>query len=61
MLVIKRIHVTYHLAAAEADKDKVDRAFAHHPQKCPIYRSLSPGIAITTELDLRNLDDEVKK
>jgi len=51
VLVIKRIHVVYHLATSGEDREKVDRSYGLHAMKCPVYRSLSPGIAITTELD----------
>jgi uncharacterized OsmC-like protein len=51
VLVIKRIHVVYHLSTAPEFKEKVFRAFDVHASKCPVYRSLTPGIAITTELD----------
>lgn len=53
MLVIKRIAVTYHLALdADADVDKVDRAFRAHPPRCPVYRSIHPQIQVTTALEL---------
>jgi uncharacterized OsmC-like protein len=51
VLVIKRIHVVYHLSTTGDVKDKVQRAYDVHAQKCPVYRSLTPGITITTELD----------
>jgi len=51
VLVIKRIHVKYHLSASIEFKEKVLRAYEIHAPKCPVYRSLTPGITITTELD----------
>lgn len=51
VLVIKRIHVTYHLSAPPEFREKVLRAYEVHATKCPVYRSLTAGIAITTELD----------
>ena len=56
VLVIKRIHVTYHLATPVEDRDKVDRAYAIHAENCPVYRSISAAIAITTELDWHKMD-----
>jgi uncharacterized OsmC-like protein len=56
VLVIKRIHVTYHLATPAEDRDKVDRAYAIHAENCPVYRSISAAIAITTELDWHVLE-----
>ncbi len=58
VLVIKRIHVVYHLSTTSEFKDKVIRAFDVHANKCPVYRSLTPGIAITTELDWRERSEQ---
>ena len=51
--MIKRIHVRYLLRVdADADRDKIQRAFDHHMPKCPVYRSISAAIDVTTELEL---------
>ena len=50
MLVIKRIHVRYHLQAEDKYADVIQRSFELHPPKCPVYQSLSGSIDITTEL-----------
>jgi uncharacterized OsmC-like protein len=55
VLIIKRIHVAYHLSTPAEFKEKVFRAFEVHAPKCPVYRSLTPGIAITTELDWKEI------
>jgi uncharacterized OsmC-like protein len=53
VLVIRRIHVTYRLRVdADADRAAVQRAFDHHMGRCPIYRSISAAIDVTTALDL---------
>lgn len=53
VLVIKRIHVVYTLALdADADRDAVQRAFERHMPFCPIYRSISSAIELTTALEL---------
>jgi uncharacterized OsmC-like protein len=51
VLVIRRIHVTYRLATPAEDREKVRRAYAIHAENCPVYRSISAAIAITTQLD----------
>jgi uncharacterized OsmC-like protein len=51
VIVIKRIHVKYHLSTANDFKEKVLRAYEVHARKCPVYRSLTPGITITTDLN----------
>lgn len=51
--MITRIHVRYRLRVGpDVDRDAVGRAFDHHPRRCPVYRSISAAIAITTELEL---------
>ena len=53
MPVIKRIRVRYRLRIdPEADRAAIERAFEHHRKCCPVYRSISAAIAITTELEL---------
>jgi uncharacterized OsmC-like protein len=51
VLVIKRIHVIYHLSTSPNEKERVSQLHKMHAGKCPAYRSLTPGIVITTELD----------
>ncbi len=49
VLVIRRIHVTYHLAAPPEARETVERAHRVHTEHCPVYRSLHTAIEITTE------------
>ena len=55
-LVIKRVHITYHLkveAGLLAEKrDAIQRAFDLHPDACPVYRSISGCIDITKDLKI---------
>ena len=53
VIVIKRIHAKYHLQVdADVDRSKIQRAFDNHMPKCPVYRSISGSIDITSELVL---------
>lgn len=52
VLVIKRIHVTYHLAAEAADWDAARRAHEVHHGKCPVYKTIESCVDITTELEI---------
>lgn len=53
--MIRRIRVTYKLKLdADADRDKVQRAFDHHMPKCPVYRSIGGCIDIATQLELES-------
>jgi uncharacterized OsmC-like protein len=50
--VIRRIHVTFRLAAPAAAREVVERVHGIYAMRCPIYRSLYKAIDITTEVKL---------
>ena len=50
VLVIRRIHVVYHLKTAPGQGETIDRAHRVHQQGCPVYRSLHKAIQITSEV-----------
>lgn len=51
VLVVKRIHVEYELRGVEDDEhDTVERVLGFHADKCPVARSISPQIAVTTSV-----------
>ena len=50
VLVIRRIHVRLKLRAPEAHREIAERVHGFYADKCPVYRTLKPAIAITTEL-----------
>lgn len=52
VIVIRRIHVTYHLKADEENRETVERVHGFHARKCPVYRSICDSIDITTEIEL---------
>ena len=54
VIVIRRIHVTYHLKADEAEKEAIERVHDFHADKCPVYRTLKDSIDITTEYVLES-------
>ncbi len=53
-MVIRRIHVTYHLVmAADSDlKEKAERAHEIHADFCPVARTIRDCVEITTSLEL---------
>lgn len=53
VLVLRRIHVRYSLAAAEEKREVVERVHAVHARFCPIYRSIERAIEVTTSYELR--------
>jgi hypothetical protein len=51
VLVLRRVHVVLTLRDLPPDRIGVaERAHDVFKEKCPVYRSLRPAIAITTEL-----------
>jgi uncharacterized OsmC-like protein len=52
VIVIRRIHVTYLLKAAQKHRDTVRRVHELHAPRCPVYRSIHTAIDISTEFVL---------
>ena len=52
-LVIRRIHVKYSLECAPEQRETAQRVHGIHAQGCPVYRSIHPQIAVTTEVSFR--------
>ena len=50
VLVIKRIHVVYHLRAGAEHAETIERVHGFHHDKCPVYRTIRGSIDITTEV-----------
>lgn len=51
VLVIRRIHVTYHLrGSAPEQREAVERCLDFHVDRCPVARSIQGAIQVTTEL-----------
>ena len=55
VLVIRRIHVVLKLKAEESQRDTAQRVHGFFADRCPVYRTLIPAIAITTELPFEAL------
>ena len=52
VLIIRRIHVDMKLRAPEEARETVERVHGFFAQKCPVFRSLTPGIQITSSYTL---------
>jgi uncharacterized OsmC-like protein len=50
VLIIRRIHVKLMLKAQEQHRETAERVHGFYAAKCPVYLTLRPAIAITTEL-----------
>lgn len=52
VLVIRRIHVAMHLAAAEDTRETVERVHGFYAMNCPLYRTLHQAIQLTSSYEL---------
>jgi uncharacterized OsmC-like protein len=52
VLVVKRIHVTYRLAADQAQRATIERVLSFHADRCPVARTIGNCVAISTSLEL---------
>ncbi len=51
VLVIRRIHVRYRLLGAPQNEVTARRVHDIHRSRCPVYRSISGCIDVSTELE----------
>lgn len=56
VLVLKRIRVRYVLRLPPGSEDKARRVHEVHHGGCPVYRSISGCVDITTDLELEAMD-----
>jgi len=52
VLVIKRIHVTYHLKTDPENRATAERVLGFHADFCPVARTISGCVDITTSLEI---------
>ena len=52
VLVIRRIHVAMHLAAAETARKEIERVHGIYPMNCPLYRTLHKAIELKSSFEL---------
>ncbi len=48
VLVIRRIHVEYHLVAPEEARETVERVHGMYAMRCPLYRTLHNAIQLSS-------------
>ncbi len=56
VLVVKRIHVTYHLKIAPEHRETAARVHGFHADYCPVARTIRGCVAITTSLEMEDLN-----
>jgi uncharacterized OsmC-like protein len=57
VLVVRRIHVTYRLAADQAQRATIERVLEWHADRCPVARTIGGCVDISTSLDLHAVDE----
>ncbi len=55
VLVVKRIHVDYHLKLAPENREAAQRAHEAHAEFCPVARTLKGCVEITTRLEMEEI------
>ncbi len=53
-LVVKRIHVTYHLRLQPDQRQAAQRVREFHADFCPVARSIRDSIEIVTSLEMED-------
>lgn len=56
VLVIRRIHVTYHLRLPPEQKEVAQRVHGFHADYCPVARTIRDCVTITTALEMEDLE-----
>ncbi len=54
-LVIKRIHVSYHLKASAEHKETIERVHSFHADYCPVAQTIKGCVEITTSLEIEDV------
>ena len=54
VLVIKRIHVTYHLKVKPELQETAERVHGFHADFCPVARTIKGCVDISTELKMED-------
>ncbi|MBI1878268.1 MAG: OsmC family protein [Chloroflexi bacterium] len=53
VLVIRRIHVTYHLKLAAEQRQTAERVHGFHADFCPVARTIGGCVQISTALEMK--------
>lgn len=55
MLIIRRIHVTYHLKLDPEHRATAERVHGFHADYCPVARTIRDCVQITTSLEMEDM------
>ena len=56
MLVIKRIHVRYHLQIDPVHREVAERVLGFHADYCPVARTIRDCVEITTTVEFEDIE-----
>ena len=54
-MVIKRIHVTYHLRIKPQQRETAEKAHGFHVDYCPVARTMKGCVEISTDLQMEDV------
>ncbi len=54
-MVIKRIHVTYHLKLQPEQRETAEKVHGFHADYCPVARTIKGCVEISTELQFEDV------
>ena len=54
-MVIKRIHVTYHLKLEPEQRETAEKVHGFHADYCPVARTMKGCVDISTELIMEDI------
>ena len=55
VMVIKRIHVTYHLKLQPDQRETAEKVHGFHMDYCPVARTIMGCVEFTTELKMEDI------
>jgi organic hydroperoxide reductase OsmC/OhrA len=55
VLIIRRIHVIYHLKLKPEQQEAAAKVHGFHFDKCPVAQSIKGSIDVTTELKMEDI------
>ncbi len=55
VMVIKRIHVTYHLKLQPDQRETAEKVHGFHMDYCPVARTMKGCVEFTTELKMEGI------
>jgi len=55
VLIVRRIHVRYHLRLDASHRETAERVHGFHAEHCPVARTIRDCVEISTALEMEEL------